>query len=159
MKTIAGVIFALLCVSVAADAQFKSQVTDEPSAAQSLVHPSSINSFLGLLNPDNFMMRHNLSYSFMSFGGQSVSVASYTNSMFYKFSDPLNVQFDVTMQATPFGASGSAFQNSLNGVFLSRAQLNYRPWENFAIRLEYDRLPAGYFGTYGHWYNPTLGDF
>lgn len=158
MKTIVGVVLILVCMT-GANAQFKSQLADEPSAAQSLVHPTSINSFLGLLNPDNFMMRHNLSYSFMSFGGQSVSVASYTNSMFYKFSDPLNVQFDVTMQGAPFGSGASAFQNALNGVFLSRAQLNYRPWENFAIRLEYNRLPMGYYGMYDRWYNPTLGNF
>ncbi len=154
MKLAAAVLFAVLVVSPAARAQFKSQADQEPTVAPSLVRPmTSMNSFLGLINPDNFMMRHTLSYSFLSAGGQSLSIASYTNSMFYKIADPLNVRVDLTVQGTPSGAT--PFQSALNGVFLSRAEMNYHPWQNMFIKLEYNRLPASYWGPGNLWYRPS----
>jgi hypothetical protein len=154
-------IVVMLCCPLVVSAQFKSQA-DQPSAAQSLVRPGpSISNFLGLLNPENFAMRHNLSYSYLSSDGAGLSVASYTNSMFYKIADPLNVRFDLTLKGSPFGAS-TPYQSTLNGLFLNRAELNYRPWEKFFIKVQYQHLPANYFGYYNPWYNPfssnRLGD-
>jgi len=155
MKFTAVLIVALLLgPSHLMRAQFKSDLQKEPAASESLVHPmTSMNSFLGLLNPENFMMRHNFSLSYLSSGGEGLSLASYTNSMFYKISDPLNVRFDLTVQGSPLGQS-SPYQRTLNGLFLSRAELNYRPWENFFIKVEYNRLPAFYYGMYDPWYTP-----
>jgi hypothetical protein len=154
MKAVIGTMLVLLFLLTPAGAisQFKSQA-GQSSASESMIRPlSSINSFLGLLNPDNFSMHHNFSYSYLSGGGTGLSVASYTNTMFYKFSDPLNVRFDLTMQGTPFGAA-SAYQNSINGIFLSRAELNYRPWQDVFIRLEYNHLPAGFsHSLFDPWY-------
>jgi hypothetical protein len=148
MKKLGFVLLAFFLFFTLTFAQFKSQGT-EPSVSQSLVRPTtSINSFLGLLDPNNFMMRHNFSLSYLSSGGTGLSIASYTNSMFYKISDPLNVRFDVTLQGSPFGQS--AYQNTMSGVFLSRAELNYKPWENFLIKFEYNHLPMNYYG----WNNP-----
>ena len=147
MNRISLILMIVMLVSAITNAQFKSQ-GEQPSVAQSLVRPTGINSFLGLLNPDNFMMRHNFSLSYLSSGGTGLSVASYTNSMFYKISDPLNIRFDMTLQGSPYGPS--AYQNALSGVYLSRAQLNYKPWENFMVKFEYNRLPMNYFG----WNNP-----
>ena len=153
MKKIWFVSIVLILSSTVTFSQFKSQ-SGQPSVSQSLVRPTgSINSFLGLLNPDNFMMKHNFSLSYMSYDGAGLSVASYTNSMFYKISDPLNVRFDVTLQGSPFGQSN--YQNALSGVYLSRAQLNYRPWENFLIKFEYNHLPMNYYGLSNPWYNPS----
>ncbi|MDI6765709.1 MAG: hypothetical protein QME52_02640 [Bacteroidota bacterium] len=152
MKNICLVLIMLLLLSAVSLAQFKSQA-EKPSVAQSMVQPgASMNSFFGLLNPNNFMMRHNFSMSYMSFGGNGLSLASYTNSIFYKISDPLNVRFDVTLQGSPFGQSN--YQNSFSGLYLSRAQLNYKPWENFLIKFEYNQLPRSFYGTYNPWYNP-----
>jgi hypothetical protein len=152
MKKIGFVLVCILLFSIAGNAQFKSQA-EQPSVSRSLVQSrTSMTSFFGLLNPDNIRMQHNFSMSYFSFNGTGMSLASYTNSLFYKISDPLNVRFDVTLQGSPFGQS--AYQDPLNGVFLSRAELNYRPWENFLIRLEYNRLPLNYYGMYNPWYNP-----
>ncbi len=138
----------LALVFSTASAQFKSQ-EQQPSASQSLVHPvTSVNSLLGFLNPDNFMMRHSIGFSYMTSGGQGLSLASYTNSMFYKIADPLNVRFDVTLQGSPFGQYGSAQQSDLSKLYLSRAELNYRPWENFSVKVQYNELPFGYWGRY-----------
>jgi hypothetical protein len=138
----------LLCAMVAFG-QFKSQVEQQPSVSQSLVHPAtSLNSFLGLLNPENFMMRHNFSLSYISYGGSGLSLASYTNSMFYRISDPLTLRFDLTLQGSPFGQYGFASQSDLSKLYLSRAELNYRPWENFFVKVQYSQLPFGYYGFY-----------
>ena len=150
MKTLLLALF----LPAAVFAQFKSDLQDQPSTAQSMVRPDpTIGSFLNLLNSENFSMRHNLSYSYLSSGGTGLSIASYTNSMFYKIADPLNVRFDLTLQGTPFG-SASPYQSALNGLFVSRAELNYRPWENTFIKVEYNHLPANYLGYYNPWYNP-----
>src|SRR5437016_4946506 len=103
MKRITALTVVVIMLTVSAPAQFKSQVENQPSASQSLVHQNtSINSFLGLLNPDNFMMRHSFSFSYLTAGNTGLSIASYTNSMFYKIADPLNVRCDLTLQGSPF---------------------------------------------------------
>ena len=155
MKYAMLVLVACLMLSIGASAQFKSDAEQQSSPSQSLVRPlGSINSFLGLINPDNFRMQQSFSYSFLSGGGQGLSIASYTNSMFYKIADPLNVRFDVTLQGTPFSAT-TPYQSALNGLFLSRAELNYRPWQNFFIKFEYNRLPSSYYNSYYNpWYYP-----
>ena len=149
MKFIGIVSMGVLLFSALASAQFKSQEEQQPSPAQYLVHPAtSINGILGFFNPDNFMMRHNFSFSYLSSGGAGLSLASYTNSMFYKIADPLNVRFDLTLQGSPFGQYGSAQQSDLSKLYLSRAELNYRPWENVFVKVQYNQVPLNYWGSY-----------
>lgn len=150
-RTISAAILTLLIATLGAG-QFKSQGEQE-SVARSLVKPvPGVGNLMGLINPENLFMRHSLSLNYMSFGGTGISLASYTNSLFYKISDPLDVQFDVTVQGSPFGQT--PFQNSLDGIFLSRAELNYRPWENFFVKFQYNRLPMNYYGAFNPWYSP-----
>lgn len=139
----------LLWMHMSLQAQFKSQVENQPSAAEFLVHPSTgFSSLLSWFNPDNFRMRQSISMNYFTYGGQSLSLASYTNSMFYKFADPIDVRFDVTLQGSPFGQNSLTQQNALNRVFLSNAELNYHPLENFFIKLQYSQLPYGNYGWY-----------
>jgi hypothetical protein len=158
MKLSLIICLVILICALPIYAQFKTQVEQQPSASQSLIRPStSINSFLGLLDPNNFMMHHNFSFSYLSSGGSGLSLASYTNSMFYRIADPLNVRFDITLQGSPFGQYGSFRQNDLSKLYLSRAELNYRPWENFLVKMQYNQSPFGYYGYnpyspfYSHW--------
>ena len=157
MKRMMWLLIGLLITLENVSAQFKSQTENQPSPSQALVHPApSIGNFLGLLNPENFNMRHSLSFSYLSSGNVGLSLASYTNSMFYKISDPLNVRFDVTLQGSPFGNYGGIQQNELSRLYLSRAELNYRPSENMFIRLQFNQIPLGtYFDDgYGLLYYP-----
>lgn len=159
MKRTTGAFLLLLALSVIAQGQFKSQVENPPSASQSLIHPmSGISSFLGLLDPERFMMRHNFAFSYFSGGGEGMSLASYTNSMFYKISDPLNVRFDVTLQGSPFGASGGLAQSEANRLLISRAELNYRPLENMFIKVQYSQLPGNYFNGFYPYYPSYWGN-
>lgn len=146
MKSFLPVAFAVLLASTVSTAQLKSQDEQAASASQSLVHPAtSISSFLGLLNSDNFMMRHNFSLSYFSSGGEGMSMASYTNSMFYRIADPLNMRVDLTLQGSPFGQYGSLSQGNFNKLFISRAELNYRPADHMFLRLEYNQIPLNYY--------------
>lgn len=132
---------ALFC-PLSSEAQFKSQ-SEQPGVSQSLIRPAtSISSLLGLIDPNRFAMRHNFSLGYLSAGGSGQSMASYTNSMFYQISNPLNVRFDVTLMGSPFGGSGVSGANSFNKLLVSRAELNYRPWENFFVRFQYRQLPS-----------------
>ena len=149
MKWVGLASIFLIVSMTCAYGQFKSQENQESSPAQYLVRPAtSISSFLGFFNPDNFMMHHNFSFSYLSAGGSGMSLAAYTNSMFYKISDPLNVRMDVTLQGSPFGQYGSAQQGDLSKLYLSRAELNYHPSENFFVKVQYNQLPLSYWGSY-----------
>jgi len=151
MKKLSSILAGLMLLSAVTFGQFKSQA-EQPGASQSFIRPAStIGSLLGLINPENLLMRHNFSLSYISSGGTGLSMASYTNSIFYKISDPLNVRFDLTLQGSPSGQS--QYQKNLSGLFLSRAELNYRPWENFIIKFEYNHLPGNFYGRYSPWYN------
>jgi hypothetical protein len=145
----------LLFAGTMALAQFKSQADQPQNPTQGLFKPSqSIGSLLGLLNPDNFRMRHSFSFSYLSSGGTGLSLASYTNSMFYKIADPLNLHVDLTLQGSPFGDYGSLQQNDLSRLYVSRAELNYRPADNMYIQLQYRQLPFSYYDYYDRWYTP-----
>jgi len=155
-------VLILVCVMLAGvNAQLKPRTIGEQSASSSLVRPTgSLSSFFGLLNPESFIMRHSLSYNYLSAGGTGISTANYTNSMFYQIADPLNVRLDLTVQGSPFGPTGGADRNAFNRVFLSRAELTYRPWENFMIQVQYRDLPYNYYRRYDNPFNfGRFGDF
>jgi len=141
MKTLKIVLFCLLFASGVA-AQLRSTTIEEQSASVSLVRPgTSLSSFFGLLNPDKFLMNHTLSYSYLNSGGAGLSVASYTNSIFYKIADPLDVRMDITLQGSPFGQTAGADRNDLSRVYLSRLELNYQPWKDVFLQLQYRETP------------------
>jgi hypothetical protein len=155
LKTAATVILALVLMMSQTSAQFKSQIEKEESPSETLVHPStSISSFLGILNPDNFMMRQSLSFNYMTSGGTALSLASFTNSMFYKIADPLNVRVDVTLQGSPFGSYGGMQQSDLSRLYLSRAELNYRPTDNTFVKFEFLQNPYYLYSPYDPYF-PT----
>jgi len=136
------IVAVLLVVNLPALAQFKPGNDPEPTVSEALVHPTpGLGSLFGLLNSDNFHMRHSVSMSYLSYGGGGLSLASYTNSMLYKISDPLHVRFDLTFQGSPFGNSLGLQQNDLSRVFISNAELSYRPSENMFIDVRYGQLP------------------
>jgi len=151
MNTLKIAFICLLFASGAA-AQLRSSTVQERSASLSLVRPGSgLSSFFGLLNPENFMMQHTLSYSYLSAGETGLSVASYTNSMFYQIADPLNVRMDITLQGSPFGPTAGTDRSNLSRVYLSRVELNYQPWKDVFLQLQYREMP--YF-SYRNFYDP-----
>ena len=159
MKTTFSILVFLAVIPVAtASAQLKSQAHQDESASAAMVRQApgtwggGLSSFFGLIDPNRFMMRHSLAFNYMSAGGSGLSMASYTNSMFYRIADPLDVRVDVTLQGSPFGSTAGYERNDLSGIYLSRAELNYRPWDNVFMQFQYRQLPYSYY--YGYPFDP-----
>lgn len=131
-------------------AQFKDPAFPTSNIKDGIVDYSS-GSLFGFLNSENFSMRHSIGMSYSSFAGQGIALGTYTNSMMYRFSEDLNVQFDASIVHSPYSTLGKEFQNDLSGIYISRAALNYRPWKDFSIHFQYNQYPGSYY------YNPFSG--
>ncbi len=144
----------LIFVLIAASgiyAQFKDTGIEPTSVKEGIVTENS-NALFGFLNADDFIMRHSFSLNYTSFAGQGVSLTSYTNSMFYRLMKNLNVQLDVSVMYSPYSTLGDQFQKDVSGVYISNAAVNYYPWNNFSVHLQYSAMPYGY-----GFYNPYYG--
>ena len=153
---IAVVVTVVLGLSLS-HAQFKSQVGQESRVADEFTSQSGSSSFFGWFNPEKFHMRHSVSFSYGTYGAQSMSLGSYTNSMSYEFANNLDARADVSMSFSPFNSFSTqgGKKNDLSSIYLSRAEVNYRPWENFLVRFQFQQLPyGGYYGSsfFDPWY-------
>ncbi|MEX0602226.1 MAG: hypothetical protein WD295_02725 [Bacteroidota bacterium] len=146
MRKTAGVTAVLiLTVAMTATAQLRSQVESKPNVTEAMVRPDASGLMFGFINPNNFSMRHSFSLSYSTFGGHSMSLGMYTNSMFYRIADPLDLQVDVSMIHSPFSSFGDQFSRDLSGVYLTRAELNYRPSDNTLVQFQFRQLPSLYW--------------
>ncbi len=151
MIVAAGV--ALLFAS-ASMAQFKTQVEQGPRVSDGV--SSQTSSFLfGWFNPESFRMRHSFDLSYHTMGGQGMSLATYTNSMTYDFAENLNARADVSMSYSPYNTFSTfgGKKNDLSSIYLSRAEVNYKPWENVLVKFQYRQIPYGNY-YYSPFYNP-----
>jgi hypothetical protein len=150
----------LLCLGNETSAQFKGQIEREAQSSGGLIAEPSGSLFFGWFDPNRFTMRHTFDISYQTLGGQGMSLGTYTNSMMYQFADNLDARADVSMSFSPnnsfstFGAKGKDF----SGIYLSRAQVNYRPWENVSVQLQYRQIPYGSY-YYSPFYHPMFGEY
>jgi len=141
----------VLVASTVTFSQYKETGIEQPSIKEGIVTDNS-NAIFGFLNSDDFIMRHSFSVDYSTFAGQSVSLTSYTNSMFYRLMNNLNVQLDVSVLYSPYSTLGEQFQKDVSGIYISNAAVNYYPWKNFSVHLQYNAMPYGY-----GFYNPYYG--
>jgi len=144
---------ALLFAS-ASMAQFKTQVEQGPRVSDGV--SSQTGSFLfGWFNPESFRMRHSFDLSYHTMGGQGMSLATYTNSMTYDIAENLNARADVSMSYSPYNTFSTfgGKKNDLSSIYLSRAEVNYKPWENVLVKFQYRQVPYGNY-YYSPFYNP-----
>jgi len=144
-------VLILFISATSAFSQYKDTGIEPPSVKEGMVteNPGGI---LGFLNSDDFIMRHSFSLNYTAFAGQSVSMTSYTNSMYYRLLNNMNVQVDVSVLYSPYSTFGDKFQKDISGVYISNAAINYYPWKNFSVHLQYSAMPYGY-----GFYNPYYG--
>lgn len=140
-------IFLIVLIPVFTFGQFRDDGLNQPKVKEGIVDQSSGFAF-GFLNSENFQMRHSFNLSYTSFGAHGMSLGSYTNSMFYKLMSNLNVQMDVSILFSPYSSFGQNFQNDINGVYISRAAINYYPFKDMQISIQYRNMP---------YYNPYFG--
>ncbi|HEY4611753.1 MAG TPA: hypothetical protein VII11_02090 [Bacteroidota bacterium] len=144
-------LLAMLVVGSVAVAQLKSKIDAPSPVSESLMRGASSDFFFGLFDPSKFSMHHNFSLSYTSFAGQGLSLGSYTSNLMYKFSDVFDVQADVSLMYSPYSSFGNT--NNFSKLYLSRAQLNYRPTDNVWLQIQYRELPPMYW--YGGYRNPN----
>lgn len=127
-------------------------------------HSYSSGNLFGFLNPEKFHMNHQFSLSYSAFGNQGLALSIYTNSILYNITDNLDVQTDISFVNSPYSTLGKDFQNNLNGIYLSRAAVNYKPWKDVSISVQYRNLPYSYynpfysgFGRNRFYYDPFFG--
>lgn len=158
LKHILWIMALLVVVTMSAAAQFKSQVTSEGRVSDGVGLDASPSLILGWFDPERFHMHHTFSMSYMTGAGQSLSLGTYTNSMMYDFSDKLNARADVSMMYSPFNSLPSVGKgrNDLSSIFLSRAELSYRPWDNVLLQVQYRQYPFGTF-SYSPYDSPWFG--
>jgi hypothetical protein len=142
-----ALVVVALVAAVPAQSQFKSQVEAESRISRGIVQESPTSFLFGWFDPEKFSMRHSLGFSYQAAGGQGISLGTYTNMMSYRLAENLDAQADVSMQYSPFNSlpTFGGKRQDLSSIYLSRAELNYRPWENFQVRLQYRQLPYGYY--------------
>jgi hypothetical protein len=164
MRKIALIAVVLALVTGSAFSQFK----EIPKETKTKLK-SGNGLILGFINPKNFYINHSVNLSYQTLGNSSVSLTSYTATLGYKVMKNMNISADVTMQYSPYASIGSNnpainkdFQNSFNGISLSRVSVDYSPFKNMHISVNYinnknnlywnDRYNNSYFGNpyYGY---------
>lgn len=132
----------LALVPLAAAGQFKSGLENRPGVSESIMRPGTSDAWLGIFDPSRMSMRHTFSLSYGTFGGgRGMSLGMYTNSLYYKIADPLDVQVDVSLMYSPSSSSMGGPQKDFSGVYITRAQLNYRPSESTLLQINFQQLP------------------
>jgi len=160
MRNILTILF--IFVFSVLNAQFKDQLNVPVNYKSGILNGNS-SSLFSFINPDNFNMRHTFDLSFQAFGGGSLAMGVYTNSMMYRISDNLNVEADLSVVNSPYNSFSDDFAKQVNGFYLSRAQINYKPTENMSIMIQYRKIPMSYYspysyyGGYGFGYSPFYG--
>ena len=148
MKKLLIIIF--LGFSLTAFAQYKdSGISNNDIRDGLFAKPSG--SLFGFLNSDIFKMQQSYSMSYSTSGSQGMALGVYTNSMALKLSNNLNLQLDASVVNSPYSTLGSDFQKSINGFYINRAAVNYQPWKDFTISVQYSNMPYSYYSPYSYY--------
>jgi hypothetical protein len=145
------IVIAFISALSIVNAQFKTDLDSKSSVSNGILNTNPITSIFSFINPDNFSMHHTIDFSFSSFGSLgNMSLGVYTNSMEYKFSDRLNIQTDISVVNSPFNSFGSDFSKQINGIYLSKAAVNFKISDNMKIFVEYRSVPGALYSPFGY---------
>jgi len=102
-----------------------------------------------LSNLWNVQMSHSYSMTFSAFGGETLNMNMYTNSLDFFFSERLTGDLDISFIHSPFGSSmiNGADQSPFNGkIFINNAQLDYAIGKNAKISVQFQQHPYSSYG-------------
>jgi len=149
---IAAFVIALVLAASPANAQLRSAGSAQATSVRLYDQGNVGFSLNRFFTPEHFRMSHSFEASSSSFGGGS-SIAMYTNSMQWQFSNKLAARVDVAAAYSPLQDQrlNSITGNQSPQVFLRNAEIAYRPSENVQIHLSMRRNPYGNmgYGNYG----------
>ena len=159
MKKLFIFVFLVIAVSLA-NAQFRSSSgvnTDEkPSSTLEAMSGHGDDFFSRLFDPARFNMHQTYTMSFISGGGQSTGLGVFTNTFAYKAAEDLLISANISAVYSPYSSLGSAFQKSINGIYLSSARLDWKMGEHTSMRIEYNGMPYSnsYYSPFGYYDSP-----
>ncbi len=151
-------LFVLIFASVNCFSQFKDKNIFKPSVKEGMVNDNTPALMLGFINPENFSMTHSYSMSYTTSGSNGLALGVYTNTMRYKFAENFNMEVDASLVHSPYSSFGKNYQNQINGIYLSGAALNYQPWKDVNISLQYRNIPGGFYNDF-YGFNRFSGGF
>jgi hypothetical protein len=138
-----------LFLAIITKAQYRDELNNTVDVKSGILNNSSSSSLSDFFNPDNFSMHHSFEMSYSAFGGGGMALGVYTNSMAFKFNDQLMLETDLSLVNSPYNSFGKDFSKNINGIYLSRAQLTFKPLDNMSVIVEYRQLPGGYYSPFG----------
>jgi hypothetical protein len=145
MKILGTTVLILLLFTTIAVTQFKSQPEARSSAGEALIRPDDGSLLFGWFDPSRLTIHNSYSISYTTSGGKGYSLGALTSNIGYQLSNSLSAQFDVSLLHSPFNNLGGNFANDISGIYLTRAELNYRPSKNLLFQIQYQQLPAMYW--------------
>ena len=149
-RTMKKFFIIFLVFTIIARAQYRDELNRSVDVKSGILNNSSSGSLLSFINPDNFSMNHSFEMSYSAFGGCGMALGVYTNSMSFKFNDQLKLETDLSLVNSPYNSFGKDFSKNINGVYLSRVQLTYKPFDNMSVIVQYRQLPGGYYSPFGY---------
>ena len=151
----------IILTSITVSAQFREESNKKIDIRNSIANNQPSSLLLGFINPNNFSMSHSFDLSYTSLGNQGIALGIYTNSIFYKFNDQLNVQVDASLVNSPYNSFGPKFSEQVNGLYLSRVQVNYKPSDNMIFSIRFMNSPFGYYSPHNYFFSPfgSLNEF
>jgi hypothetical protein len=145
MKILIKTVWVLIVVSFMVVGQFRSQPEARSSVTESMIRQDDGGLLFGWFDPSRFTISNSYSLSYTTSGGRGFSLGTLTSSLAYQISNPLSVQFDVSLMHSPYNNLGGNFAKDISGVYLSRAEMNYRPSKNTLFQIQFRQLPAMYW--------------
>ena len=108
---------------------------------------------LSILDPNRFSINHSFGMSMTSFGGNSLSLGSYTNQMNYMIKDNMRLSTSFSL-SSPMNGINPYANNGLGGTqIFYGASLDYQPTENLFVKFSMDNYPRyGYSRPYSRLY-------
>ena len=143
MKQSKYLVFLILIIPALLFGQLKKDLI-QPDFSNVLTQPTHPNSLFSFIDPSKLHMSHSLSMSYSAFGGNSVLMNTYVNTIDYQINDQLSLRTNLGIMASPYNTlPNNSFLN--NQQFFGGAELNYKPDSNTIFTLKFESVPYNYY--------------
>jgi hypothetical protein len=146
MKT--KIIISILLITTITYGQFQGDEGKKVDIRQGILSENPMGSIFNFIDPNKFDMNHSFEMSYSTFGGNGMALGVYTNMLSYEFSEKLNMQINTSFVNSPYNTLGEGFTNSINGVYIDNARINYNPSEKFNVSLQFSNSPFNNYNLY-----------
>ena len=104
---------------------------------------------LSIIDPNRFSVNHSFGMSMMGFGGNSLTVGSYTNQMNYMIKDNMRLSTSLSLSSPVNGINPYANNGLAGAQIYYGASLDYQPTKNLFVKFSMDNYPRyGYSRPY-----------